>query len=87
VVRGLRAELGRIQEHDLVTGRLDQPLVTELVQRPRDDLANRSDRVRQLLLAHLHDQVARSGSGEVQQVADEALTHGQERVLGDVVEG
>jgi hypothetical protein len=57
------------------------------MERSRDDLADRADLVGQLLLAELHhERRSRAGRDEVQQLAGDALAHGEEGLLRDLVE-
>ncbi len=59
----------------------------ELVEVAGHDLAHRADRIGELLLPGVHDEVApRSGRGQQEQLVDESLADRQEGLLGDVVE-
>lgn len=60
----------------------------QFVEGARYDLAARGDRVGQFLLAHLSDQspIVRMRR-KVEQLSSHSLTHAQERLVGDFVEG
>jgi len=76
-----------VEERDLVPGGLDQPLLSELMERSGDDLSDRSHGIRELLLAHRRDEL---GSVlrrcQVEEVPDDTLSEREEGLFREVIQ-